>query len=46
MKITQKQILSMHSKAMRETTHRVKPMVTTDKKKRANKRACRKKVNY
>ena len=43
MKITAKQILNMHSKAMRETTHTVKPIVTTDKKKQANKFACRKK---
>lgn len=46
MKITTKQILKMHSKIVRETTHSVKPMVTTDKKKKANKNACRKKIVY
>ncbi len=29
--------LKMLKKAMRETTHKVKPMVTTDKKKQKNK---------
>ena len=46
MKITRQDILKMHSKAMRETTHKVKPMVTTDKKKKANKKACRGKVDF
>jgi hypothetical protein len=41
--ITIKDRLKMMKKAMRETTHTVKPMVTTDKKKKANKLACRKK---
>ena len=44
MKITINDILKMHSKAMRETTHKVKPMVTTDKKKKNNKYICRKKI--
>lgn len=35
--------LKMAKKAMRETTHTIKPMVTTDKKKKNNKLACRKK---
>ncbi len=40
-------MLKMAKKAMRETTHAVKPMITTDKKKKANKNACRTKVkNY
>jgi hypothetical protein len=46
MKITQDDILKMHSKARRENTIRIKPTVTIDKKKKANKNACRKKVNY
>jgi hypothetical protein len=33
--------LKMHNKANRETMHTIKPMVTTDKKKKANKRECR-----
>jgi len=41
--ITMRQRLKMMKKAMRETTHTVKPMVTIDKKKQANKMACRKK---
>lgn len=36
----------MVAKAMRETTHVVKPMVATDKKKQINKLICRKKVEY
>ena len=35
--------LKMVKKAMRDTTHIVKPMVTTDRKKKANKLHCRKK---
>jgi len=35
--------LKMAKKVMRETTHPVKPMITTDKKKKANKLFCRKK---
>ena len=42
MKITNKDRLTAFKKAMRETTHTVKPMIVTDKKKQANKRACRK----
>ena len=45
MKITTNDILKMHSKATRETTHVVKPMITTDKKKKNNKYICRKKIN-
>ena len=41
MKITNNDRLKMFKKAMRETTHVVKPMVVTDKKKQANKRTCR-----
>lgn len=44
MKITVEQQLKMHSKAARETNHSVKPMRTTDKKKQASKKKCRKKV--
>ena len=44
--ITSKDILKMHNKVNRETMHTVKPMVTTDKKKQANKRKCRKKVTF
>jgi len=44
--ITTQQILTMHRKVNRETTHLIKPMVTTDKKKKANKNACRKKVSW
>lgn len=32
-------------KEMRETSHVVKPMVTTDRKKQANKQFCRKKIH-
>ena len=45
-KITNRDRLKMAKKAMRETTHPVKPMVTTDKKKEANKKACRKKNDF
>jgi len=34
--------LKFARKAMRETTHRVKPMITKDKKKEQDKRSCRK----
>jgi hypothetical protein len=44
MKITVEQQLKMHGKVSRELNHRVKPIVTKDKKKHANKKACRKKV--
>jgi hypothetical protein len=40
-KITKEQILKMHRKAMRETTVMPKPMVTTDKKKKADKNSCK-----
>jgi hypothetical protein len=43
--ITNLQRLKMMKKVMRETTHPVKPMIVTDKKKKANKRACRVKPN-
>ena len=46
MKITIEQMLRMNRKIMRETNHTVKPMKTTDKKKQANKRVCRKKVEW
>jgi hypothetical protein len=36
--------MKMAKKVSRETTIMPKPMVTTDKKKQANKNACRKKV--
>lgn len=42
MKITVEQRLAMYRKVMRETSHTVKPMVTTDKKKEENKNLCRK----
>jgi hypothetical protein len=35
--------LKMAKKAMRDTTHPVKPTVITDKKKKANKNFCRSK---
>ena len=40
--ISQQQFLKMHAKANRETMHTVKPMVTTDKKKKLDKDSCRK----
>ena len=43
MKITNKDRLAAFKKALRETSHTVKPMVETDKKKEANKKKCRKK---
>ena len=42
MKITAKDLLRMHRKAMRETTHTIKPIMTVDKKKEENKKLCRK----
>lgn len=44
--ITSRDILKMHNKANRETMHKVKPMITTDKKKQANKRKCRGKIQF
>lgn len=41
MKITNEHRLTAFRKAMRETSHTVKPMVVTDKKKQANKKKCR-----
>ena len=41
LKITTKDRLKMLRKANRETMHTVKPIVTTDKKKKADKDACR-----
>ena len=41
--VTNRDRLKMFKKVMRETTHMVKPMVTVDKKKKANKLMCRKK---
>jgi len=43
MKITVEQRLAMYSKASRENSHVIKPICTTDKKKKENKLACRKK---
>jgi len=43
-KITNMDRLKMAKKVSRETNLMPKPMVTTDKKKKANKIACRKKV--
>lgn len=45
-KITNLDRLKMMKKAMRETTHLIKPMTTTDRKKQANKMACRKKDKF
>jgi hypothetical protein len=42
-KITYKDRLKFAKKASREYTHMPKPMVTTDKKKKVNKAACRSK---
>jgi hypothetical protein len=41
MKITLQDTLRASRKASRETTHLVKPMVVTDKRKQKNKLACR-----
>jgi hypothetical protein len=41
MRIYQKDILKLHAKDRRENTVRIKPMVTTDKKKKQNKLECR-----
>lgn len=41
MKITLEDTLKANRKASRETTHAIKPMVTTDKKKKKSKKACR-----
>lgn len=43
-KITNMDRLQMAKKISRESNHMPKPMVTTNKKKKANKIACRKKV--
>ena len=45
MKITVKQILNIHKRVNRETTHTIKPIVTTNRKKHNNKYACRKKID-
>lgn len=42
--ITMMDMLQMAKRASRETSHTIKPMITTDKKKKANKNACRKKL--
>jgi len=42
MKITVKDIIQIHKRVARETIHTVKPMVTTDKKKKQSKESCRK----
>jgi len=39
--ITKKDFIKMYRKHLRDTTHRVKPTRTTDKKKEANKKHCR-----
>jgi hypothetical protein len=44
LKITNMDRLKMAKKISRETNIMPKPMVTTDRKKKANKIACRKKV--
>jgi hypothetical protein len=44
--ITMMDRLQMAKKASRETNTMPKPMVTTDKKKKENKIACRKKVVF
>ncbi|MFV2015546.1 MAG: hypothetical protein ACC656_08980, partial [Candidatus Heimdallarchaeota archaeon] len=41
LKITDKDRLKALRKVNRETMHTVKPMVTTDKKKKCNQQACR-----
>lgn len=43
--ITKFDRLKMAKKVMRETTHPVKPMVAADRKKKANKLYCRKKLD-
>lgn len=43
--ITNQDRLKIAKKISRETNIMPKPMITTDKKKRANKTACRKKPN-
>ncbi len=40
-KITNLDLLKFAKKAQRETTHLVKPIIYTDKKKKANKEFCR-----
>jgi hypothetical protein len=42
MKITIHDQLKMHRKANRECTVRIKPVITTDKKKKHSKEFCRK----
>jgi hypothetical protein len=42
MKITIQDQLKMHRKANRECTVRIKPVITTDKKKKHSKEFCRK----
>ena len=42
MKITNIQRLKFLKKVLRETSHIIKPMITTDKKKKENKESCRK----
>jgi len=41
-KINKEDILKLHRKHRRENTVRIKPMVTTDKKKKEDKERCRK----
>ena len=45
-KITKFDILKMAMKVSRDTNLMPKPMITTDKKKKANKLACRTKVAF
>jgi hypothetical protein len=45
-KITMMDMLQMAKKASRETNHVVKPIKTEDKKKKENKLACRKNIEY
>lgn len=44
--ITNMDMLKAMKAHQRETTHMPKPMVTKDRKKEANKRACRGKVSF
>jgi hypothetical protein len=42
--ITNLDRMKMAKKASRETNHTIRPLIECDKKKQANKNACRKKV--
>jgi len=45
-KITNIELLKFAKKAQRETTHLVKPIIYTDKKKKNNKEFCRTNKGY